>query len=272
MTEIETFLEDMRLNNASPSTIYAYSRYLKDIYAGIAIDKLDLQAVRDFKARKSNLKASSLSYYLIALRSFLRWCIKNNISALNPELIDVPKQRDHKLVFLNKDEVIRLLKQPKNARDNAILQVLFSTGLRVSELVSLDKNQFSDTGEIVVIGKGGKRRLVFLAVKALNTLKYYLNTRKDTNPALFTSFYTDSRIKVRAIQLLVKKYAKKANLSNVTPHVLRHSMATDLLQQGADIRSIQEILGHKSIATTQIYTHVTSASLSNTFQKYHSNL
>lgn len=271
MNYIETYLNDLRLNNASNATIYAYSRYLNDIFTNISVTALNLQDIRDFKLRKSNLKASSLSYYLIALRSFLKWCLKQNLVVLNPELIDIPKHRDHKLIFLNSSEISKLFKQPKNARDNAILQVLFSTGLRVSELVSLDRNQFNDNGEIVVIGKGGKRRLVFLSGRALNTLKYYLNTRKDTNSALFINFNNESRITVRAIQLLVKKYADMAGLK-VTPHALRHSMATDLLSKGADLRSIQELLGHKSIATTQIYTHVTDSSLLKTFKQYHSDL
>jgi len=156
--------------------------------------------------------------------------------------------------------------EPSNLRDKTIINILYSTGLRVSELVSLNRNI---SEEISVVGKGRKIRLVFIPTKALEMVKEYLSTREDSNEALFVG--PNGRLKVRSIQFILKKYASKLGLE-CTPHTLRHSMATDLLSSGADIRSIQELLGHKSISTTQIYTHVTNFALKNTYTKFHSEV
>jgi site-specific recombinase XerD len=205
---------------------------------------------------------------------------------LQPEKLDVPKIRDHSLKFLDEQQVERLLRQPLNSgktgfRDRAILELLFSTGLRVSELVSLDREQINlNTREFGVIGKGGRSRIVFISHQAANWVDKYLKSRLDKYKPLFIRSLRPNeivlednkvRLTARSVQRLVKKYVRSANLPvAATPHTIRHSMATDLLLNGADIRSVQEILGHKNIATTQIYTHVTNARLREIHEKFHS--
>jgi len=226
-------------------------------------------------------------YYVIALRSFLKWLIKNDYKVMQPEKLEVPKNKDHSLKFLDNDQVIRLLNQPLTSqksgmRDRVILELLFSTGLRVSELVSLNRDQINlKTREFGIIGKGGKSRLVFISKQAADFLDRYLKGRMDKFKPLFIHYSGKKdvvvaddksvRLTARSIQRLVKKYVKQARLPVMaTPHTLRHSMATDLLRSGADIRSVQEILGHKNIATTQIYTHITDARLREVHEKFHS--
>jgi len=197
----------------------------------------------------------------------------------------VPKVKDHSLKFLDLEQMHRLLNQPilsskTGLRDKAILELLFSTGLRVSELVGLNRDQINlKTREFGVIGKGGRSRVVFVSTEAAKYLDQYLITRSDHFKPLFINMKGEKnitaddkkvRLTVRSVQRLVKNYVAKAKLPvKATPHTLRHSMATDLLREGADIRSVQEILGHKNIATTQIYTHVTDARLREIHEKYH---
>jgi site-specific recombinase XerD len=272
--KINQYLQSLINSNASSLTIKTYMRCLRDIYYEVPLYReINLQDITDFHARKKNLKSSSVALYLTALRSFLKWRKQNGLASLDPDLIIIPKHRDHRLTFLNKTEITALLKQPKNARDKAILETLFSTGLRVSELCSLNRDQvtnFAVNSGLNVIGKGGKSRLVFLSDKAKKTIQFYLSTRRDNDEALFVSFTTNNRLKVRCIQLLVKKYAKKAGIKKeVTPHVLRHTFATDLLANGADLISIQTILGHASVQTTQLYTHVIDSGLEQVFRHCH---
>ncbi|MBU4430900.1 tyrosine-type recombinase/integrase [Patescibacteria group bacterium] len=220
------------------------------------------------------------------MRSFLKWLIKNDYRVLQPEKLDVPKRKSESLKFLDIKQVEKLLNQPilstrSGLRDRAILELLFSTGLRVSELVALNRSNVDIVSrEFGVIGKGGRARVVFISKKAANLIDRYLRTRIDKYKPLFVryagkyEFGADDesyRLTSRSIQRLVKKYVKKAKLPvDATPHTLRHSMATDLLRSGADIRSVQEILGHKNIATTQIYTHVTDKRLREVHNKFHS--
>ena len=271
MIEIEMFLNDMQSNNCSPTTLVAYRHHLNDIFNFVgSLDKLNQESLRQYRQSRKDVKPVTLGYYLISLRSFLRWAIKNNLNVMNPELIEVPKTHDRKLTFLDSKQLSSLLSQPKSLRDYAILQVLFSTGIRVSELVALDRDFDLDSGELTILGKGGHCRLVFLSKTAVLALKNYLATRHDSEKALFLG---KGRLSVRSVQSQVAKYARMAKIPfKVSPHVLRHSMATDLLRGGADLRSIQELLGHKSIATTQIYTHVTNESLQKVFRDCHSNL
>lgn len=230
------------------------------------------------------IKPITQGYFLIALRSFLRYLItQKEYSTLSPDQIELSKSRERSINFLEEEELEKLLQAPKSdnllgLRDRAILQVLFSTGLRVSELISLDRKQINfDTGEIGVIGKGGKTRVVFLSKEAKNALWQYFNNRKDETEALFIRYRGkddaegSKRLTARSIERLVQKYAKRAGIViNVHPHMLRHSFATDLLQHGADLRSVQELLGHSSVSTTQIYTHVTNPRLKEVHERYHS--
>lgn len=301
-TLVRQFLEHMEVErNSSKLTIRNYQHYLEMLVEYLqhalkripVIDDIDYNSIRSFRLFLSRLpgvngemKSVTQGYYVIALRSFLKWCVKNDIKCLAPEKLDVPKNKDHSLKFLNEDQVERLLNQPllsseHGLRDKAILEMLFSTGLRVSELVSLNREQVDlKTREFGVIGKGGKQRLVFVSKQAAEYLDRYLRSRLDKYKPLFTrkigknDITSDDekvRLSSRTIQRLVKYYVIKAKLPvDATPHTLRHSMATDLLRAGADLRSVQELLGHKNIATTQIYTHVTDARLREVHEKFHS--
>ena len=297
------FLQHLEIEkNCSPLTIRNYQHYLKrfanwlnkDKNIDISIEKINLKLVRNYRlylTRFTNNRGQKLSratqgYHVIALRSFLKWLIKNDYQVLSPEKIDLPKSKSQSLKFLNSEQVERLLNQPglstpQGLRDKAILELLFSTGLRVSELVKLNKDELDlKRGEFGVIGKGGQARIVFLSSRAIDWIKRYLNSRKDVWKPLFIRYSgridnsktgEKMRLTVRSIQRIVKKYTKKAKLPiAATVHTLRHSFATDLLIHGADLRSVQEMLGHKNIATTQIYTHVTNLQLRKIHHKFHS--
>lgn len=298
---IEDFLEYLEIEKGcSPLTIRNYRHYLTRFLIWLQETKpklkpkdFDLEIIRKYRLflsrfkdlTRRGLKKITQSYHLIALRSFLKWLARNDYQSLAAEKIELPKTTSRSLKFLKEEQVERLLSQPviskiTGLRDKAILEVLFSTGLRVAELVNLNRAQVDlKRREFSVLGKGGQRRVVFLSKKAVDWLKKYLVQREDDWQPLFIRYVGKTeqanqgeamRLTARSVQRLVRKYARRANLSvEVTPHVLRHSYATDLLQAGADIRSVQEMLGHKNIATTQIYTHVTNPQLKKIHEKYH---
>ena len=300
---INRFLEYLEVErNLSPLTIRNYQHYLfrfanwlgakKD--ADKSVKKVTPETVRQYRlflSRFKNddgrtLKKVTQSYHVIALRAFLKWLIKRNYKVLSPERIDLPKISSRSLKFLDKDQVYRLLNQPSlsseiGLRDKAILELLFSTGLRVSELVSLDRDDISlKRREFGVIGKGGRARVVFLSDRASDWLGRYLKSRDDGYSPLFIHYSgkvdprkqgENMRLTARSVQRIIKKYVKRAKLPvEATTHTLRHSFATDLLMAGADLRSVQELLGHKNIATTQIYTHVTNKQLRKVHRRFHS--
>lgn len=240
---------------------------------------------------KRGLKKSTQSFYLIALRNFLSFLADKDIQTLSIDKVKLPKdsKKDRIVKFLNLKQLKKLFDMPNietkiGLRDKAILEVLFSTGLRVSELVSLNRNQINlknidkmDNYELNIVGKGDRSRTVYFSQRALHWLKKYLDARTDNNDkALFVNYRlhkkdTERRLTVRSIERLVNKYAKMAGLPVLTtPHVLRHTYATDLLNQGVDLRIIQEFLGHKNIVTTQIYTHVTNRKLKDIHKSCHS--
>lgn len=296
------FLEHLEIEkNCSRLTIRNYEHYLNVLIDFLSnenkdkptIDDINSESIRKFRlylsrrlGTKGEMKLVTQGYYIISLRSFLKWLIKNDISVLQPEKLDVPKVKDHSLKFLDETQMHRLLNQPLNSeknglRDRSILELLFSTGLRVSELVSLNREQINlKTREFGVIGKGGRSRVVFISRQAAEWIDKYLKSRTDQYKPLFIRdlrpkeiALEDDKVRLtsRSVQRLVKKYVRQANLPvAATPHTLRHSMATDLLRSGADLRSVQELLGHKNIATTQIYTHVTDARLREIHEKFHS--
>lgn len=247
--------------------------------------RLYLSRYQDEQGR--TLSKSTQSYYVIAIRSWFKWMAKLDIECLSPEKIDLPKSESHSLKFLTIEQLEDLLNQPQLAklsglRDRAILETLFSTGLRVSELVSLDRDQVNlERKEFGVIGKGKKMRVVFLSDRAATWIERYLTARQDTWSPVFvrhgkktedvTALGEDMRLSTRTIQRIVEKYRKKARLPiKITPHGLRHTFATDLLSKGAGLREVQEMLGHKNVATTQIYTHVTNPQLKKVHDRYHS--
>jgi site-specific recombinase XerD len=297
------FLEHLEIErNCSKLTIRNYEHYLGVLIDFLItnkkienpmVDDLTSENIREFrlylsrqKGTKGEMKLVTQGYYVISLRSFLKWLVKNDMEVLQPEKLDVPKVKDHSLKFLSEEQITRLLNQPLNSaknglRDRSILELLFSTGLRVSELVSLNREQLNlNTREFGVIGKGGRSRVVFITKHAAEWIDKYLKSRTDHYKPLFIRdlrpkeeiglLDEETRLTARSVQRLVKKYVRQANLPvAATPHTLRHSMATDLLQRGADLRSVQELLGHKNIATTQIYTHVTDARLREVHEKFH---
>ncbi len=228
------------------------------------------------------LKRKTQNYYLIALRAFLKYLRKRGIESLSPEKIELAKVPERSLDLISPNELDRLMKGPdtttlQGLRDQAILELLFSTGLRVSELCSLSTDDVDLTrDEFSVRGKGDKVRVVFLSDEAKKAISSYIKARKDMSDALFIQYgknaknSEDLRLSPRAVQRLMKHYAVKAGITRkVTPHVIRHSFATDLLSNGADLRSVQALLGHAHIGTTQIYTHVTDKHLREVHKKFH---
>lgn len=226
------------------------------------------------------LKRNTQNYHLIALRGFLKYLARRGVSSLAPDRIELAKSPARELDLVNESELGRLLNSPegndeKALRDKAILALLFSTGLRVSELCSLSRDSIDlSRDEFSVRGKGEKVRLVFLSDEAKQALKNYLANRRDLGEAMFTSVSKINQknewLTPRSVERIIKKYAVKSGISKkVTPHTLRHIFATDLLQNGADIRSVQMMLGHSSVATTQIYTHVTDKHLRDIHKKFH---
>jgi site-specific recombinase XerD len=290
------FLEYLEIEkNRSQLTIRNYDHYLdrfldwamvrspKDITSDL-VRKFRLYLNRYKDSKGKNLKKATQDYYVIALRGFLKYLAKQDIKTLASEKVELGKTQDREVEFLEAEEVKRLLESVGtqnfvSLRDKAILELLFSTGLRVSEIANLNKENINlKSGEFSVRGKGGKIRLVFISDSAKDAIINYIKKRKDLDLALFIHFKKagskDScslRLTPRSIQRIVKKYAIKAGIvKKVTPHTLRHSFATDLLMNGADIRSVQSMLGHSSITTTQIYTHITNKHLKDIHKKFHS--
>ncbi len=229
---------------------------------------------RQAALKGETLKKKTQNYYLIALRAFLKYLAKRGIKAVSPELIELAKVGERSIDLITSEELTRLLEAPdtstlRGLRDKAILETLFSTGLRVSELCSLPRDLDLSSDEFSVRGKGEKIRVVFLSPEAKEALKRYLDKRKDMSDALFVQ--ESNPLIPRSVQRIIKHYATKAGITKkVTPHVVRHMFATDLLSNGADLRSVQMLLGHANIATTQIYTHVTDKQLGDTHKKFHS--
>ncbi len=239
---------------------------------------------KKYELQKETLKKTTQNYYLIALRSFLKYLVKRGIESLAPDRIELAKVPERSLDLISTEELERLMNAPldskeitvKELRDKAILELFFSTGLRVSELCSLPRDLDIAKDEFSVRGKGEKVRVVFLSDNARQAIKNYLKERQDMDDALFAQVAKNGkgkeslRLTPRSVERLIKHYAIKAGISKkVTPHVVRHSFATDLLQNGADLRSVQALLGHAHIATTQIYTHVTDKHLKEIHKKFH---
>ncbi len=230
---------------------------------------------------KETLKKKTQNYYLIALRAFLKYLMKRDIISLSPDKIELAKTPERSLDLITKNELERLMKAPdgtdeKSLRDKAILELLFSTGLRVSELCALPRDLDLAVDEVSVRGKGEKVRVVFLSPEAKSAIKDYLKVRKDMDDSLFVQNAKNSKSKKtlqltpRSVERIIKYYGLKAGITRkVTPHVIRHSFATDLLQNGADLRSVQMLLGHANIGTTQIYTHLTDKHLKEVHKKFH---
>jgi len=277
----QQFLEHLEVEKGrSLKTVENYDRYIKRFLEFAKISspsRIDDELVRKYrlflnreeKSNGENLDRKTQNYYLIALRVFLKYLAKRNIASLPAERIELAKTPQRDLDLITEEELQRLLDvkggETKDIRNKAILELLFSTGLRVSELCALNRDSFGEAknGEISIRGKGGKIRVVFISESAKQAVKNYLDKRGDTEEALF--FITP-----RSVERMIKQRAIEAGISKkVTPHIIRHCFATDLLSNGADIRSVQALLGHSNIATTQIYTHVTDKQLRDVHKNFH---
>ncbi len=291
------FLEYLEIDqNRSQKTIANYDHYLTRLidYAGdITVAEITPELIRKWRLwlnrlgtnTSDELSKNTLNYHLIALRSFLKFCAKQNITTTSPEKIELARVKRKQVTFLSPEELERLFDQPdtktlQGTRDRAILELLFSSGLRVSELVGLDKEHINlKRREFTVRGKGQKDRPIFISEAAATWIQKYLDMRTDNVKALFMRYSGKKqvdlsgnyhRLTVRSVQRLVARYAMLAGITKqVSPHTLRHSFATDLLMNGADIRSVQVMLGHSNISTTQIYTHITDPHLKNIHEKFH---
>ncbi len=295
--------------NLTQSTIRMYHFYLTDFAAwsrsylkkdNISLSDIDAELVKKYRldlnrrvSTKSHeeFKKSTQKTFLVALRAFLKYLVvEKEIEIMSPEQIILGKAEDRVPKFLNDDQMKMLfavqdLNKRSGLRDRALLETLFSTGLRVSELVGLNKDSVNlNSGEFTVVGKGRKARTVYLSPTAIDWLKRYLQTRNDNYEPLFLRYSgkrmasedfegNSLRLTVRSVQRLVKKYIQRAGISvDATPHTLRHTFATGLLREGADLRSVQELLGHSNVSTTQIYTHVTNFQLREVHKKFHKDI
>lgn len=291
------FLEYLEIEqNRSQKTIANYDHYLTRLsdYAGdIAVKDIDQELVRKWRLwlnrlgtnTSDELEKTTLNYHLIALRSFLKFCHKRGTPCMPPDTIELSRTKRPQVTFLNEDELAQMFTQPDVAtepglRDRAILELLFSSGLRVSELVNLDKDHINlKRREFMVRGKGQKDRPIFISPEAATWIQQYLDARKDNTKPLFIRYGGRKtvdrsgnyhRLTARSVQRLVAHYALLGGITkHVSPHTLRHSFATNLLMNGADLRSVQAMLGHSNIATTQIYTHVTDPHLRAVHEKFH---
>lgn len=290
---LKNYLDYLEIEkNRSQKTSENYDRYLRKFFefADIRTEKdITLEKVKDFRihlaraltGRGGEFKKATQSYYVIAIRNFLKYLTKNDYDVVSPDKIELPKLPKRQIDVVEYADLERLMKAPagsdlKSLRDRAILEVLFSTGMRVSELCSLNRYFDLARGEISIRGKGGKLRVVFLSDSAKRAVKDYLDKRGDAEEAMFISLTKAKNPKVigriipRAVQRLVDFYSRKAGIpQRVHPHQIRHSFATDLLIGGADLRSVQELLGHSSVATTQIYTHLTNKELKEIHKTFH---
>lgn len=285
---VKDYLDYLEIEkNRSPLTRRSYEGCLKKFVSlsrAKSVTDITEGRIREFRIKLADMpgiKRGTQAYHIVVLRNFLKYLIKRGVDVVSPDKIELPKVPQREIKVLEYPDLERLLEAPKgndlkSLRDKAILETFFSTGLRISELCSLDRFTNIERGEITVRGKGEKLRTVFLSERAKKALKEYLEKRADAEPYLFISLSNAKvpkilgRIIPRTIQRLVDHYAKAAGLpQKVTPHQLRHQFATDLLMNGADLRSVQELLGHANITTTQIYTHVTNKELREVHQAFH---
>lgn len=298
---INDFLESLEVESGrSRYTTRNYELYLERLieFGGEELKPADIDEewLRKYRlwlnryqtVQKKGLSVATQTYHLIALRGFLKYLAKRHIKSLDPALVELPRNHRPQVTFLHVDEIEAILNQipidtETGLRDRAILELLFSTGLRISELIALNRDSVNlERKEFMVRGKGQKDRPVFVSDSAALAVADYLSGRKDSLPALFLNNSKNQplagtsgdyrRLTPRSVERIINKYVRAAGITkHVTPHTLRHSFATDLLMNGADLRSVQSLLGHSNISTTQIYTHVTDPHLKEIHEKFHSD-
>ncbi|MGA3150702.1 MAG: site-specific tyrosine recombinase/integron integrase [Candidatus Saccharimonadales bacterium] len=294
---VSDFLEYLELEqNRSAKTIQNYSHYLtrlSDFAGDIKLADINDELIRKWRLwlnrlgtnTSDELSKTTQNYHLIALRSFLKYCAKRGYDAMVADRVELARTRRPQVTFLTPEEIDRLGSQPNTSiltglRDRAIIELLFSSGLRVSELVGLDRDHINlGRREFMVRGKGQKDRPIFISPTAADWIKQYLDKRQDNTKPLFIRYSGSkkvdlsgnfTRLTARSVQRMIGRYARLAGITkHVSPHTLRHSFATDLLMNGADLRSVQAMLGHSNIATTQIYTHVTDPHLKEVHERFH---
>ena len=295
------FIEDLEVTGGrSKKTAENYALYINrliEFTGDITVDEITSEVLRKYRLwlnrykndNNDELSLTTQSYHLIALRMFLKYLSRLDITSLSSDKVLLPKTVRPQVTFLHSDEIERMLNEidlssEEGLRDRALIELLFSSGLRVSELVSLNRDHINPTKrEFTIRGKGSKDRPAFVSASAYQRVSDYLDARDDPLPALFLSYSrnkgpatTDGnyrRLSARSVQRIVDKYTRLAGITkHVSPHTLRHSFATDLLMNGADIRSVQVMLGHSDISTTQIYTHVTDSHLKEVHEKFHSDI
>ncbi len=298
---LSDFLEHLEVEGGrSMRTIENYKLYMErfiEFTGDIEVSKISSEIVRKYRLwlnryrneiSEKGLSITTQSYHLIALRGFLSYLSKRDIPSLAADKISLPKTVRKQVTFLHYDEIVRMIEQiPTNSevglRDRAIIELLFSSGLRVSELVNLNRDHINlKRREFMVRGKGQKDRPVFISPSAAEHVENYLDERSDSLPALFLSYTRRNsapstsgdyrRLGARSIQRMIAQYARLAGITkHVSPHTMRHSFATDLLMNGADLRAVQSMLGHSNISTTQVYTHVTDQHLRDVHERFHSD-
>lgn len=294
---ITDFLEYLEIEqNRSQRTVANYDHYLQRFvgyHGDVDVGDIDTEHIRKFKLylnrlqneRGDKLSKTTQNYHLIAIRSFLKYASKRGIDTLPPDKVELARTHRPKVEFLSENELARLLEQPDTStsvglRDRAIMELLFSSGLRVSEMADLNRDHINlERREFMVRGKGQKDRPVFISPEAAGWVQRYLQSRSDNYVPLFIHYWGSThdlddgsytRLSTRSIQRNIAKYGKLAGITKrVTPHILRHSFATNLLRNGADVRSVQAMLGHSDISTTQIYTHVTDPQLRSVHEQFH---
>jgi len=288
---LKNYLDYLEIEkNRSPKTSENYKRYLDAFIEFTKLKRaedISEEKIRQFRlhlARATShngetIKKNTQAYYIIAIRNFLKYLTKHDVDVVSPDKIELPKIPSRQIAIIDESDLARLLKAPKGndirtLRDRAILELLFSTGLRLFELCSLNRYLNFSRGEITIRGKGDKLRVVFVSDTAKKAIKEYLDKRDDAEENLFVSLTKKGTvigpITPRSVQRMIDSYARKAGIQErITPHMLRHLFATDLLMNGADLRAVQELLGHNNISTTQIYTHLTNKNLREVHKAFH---